>query len=152
MIWDHLKNLSRYNFPQTERIIEFIAKHDCLSLPNEPIEMDGQNLFVRVMEYVPKPASENRFETHVRYADLQYVVSGIELMQVTPLKALTVLGDYDSKGDYQFYKPHEDHATDVIVNAGEFTIFYPGEAHRPSCLYQNNKGIVKKLVFKIKIP
>ena len=81
---------------------------------------------------------------------MQYIVSGIELMQIAPNDALTSIVDYDAKGDYQFYQA-TDAITDLVVRAGEFTYFYPGEAHRPSCLYKNNTSLVKKLVFKIKI-
>ena len=150
MIVDHLENLKRYQFPKTEEILNFIANNDCLNLPNGQIDIDGKELFVRVMGYEPKPANENKFETHQRYADLQYVVSGIELMQVTPTKSLTALSDYDSEGDYHFFKADKN-ITDLVVEAGQFTIFYPGEAHRPSCLYQNNKNKIKKLVFKIRM-
>jgi biofilm protein TabA len=145
--WPHLK---RYTIPQTDRIIQFIAENNCLTLPNEQIDIDGKNLFVRVMEYQPKPAQENKFETHKLYADIQYVVQGVELMQIAPTSALTPLGTYDPTGDYEFFKAEND-ITDLVVRAGEFTYFYPGEAHRPACLYKSFNSTVKKLVFKIKI-
>ncbi len=150
MILDNIQQLKRYQVPQTEAILKFIATHDCVNLPDGEMEIDGRNLFVRIMSYAPKPADQNRFETHRINADLQYVAQGIELMQIVPSDALTPATDYDAKGDYQFYTA-EKNITDLVVRQGEFTVFYPGEAHRPSCLYQNNKGLVKKLVFKIKI-
>jgi biofilm protein TabA len=150
MIFDRFDSVERYSIPQLDRILQFISKNDCLTLPNEQIDIDGKSLFVRVMEYHPKPAAENKFETHQVYADLQYVVSGIELMKVAPQSALTSLGPYDAKGDYEFFKAQEQ-VSDLVVNTGDFTVFYPGEAHCPSCLYGNPSGKVKKLVFKIKM-
>ncbi len=150
MILDNIQQLKRYQVPQAEAILRFIANNDCVNLPDGEMEIDGRNLFVRIMSYIPKPAAENKFETHQVHADVQYVAQGIELMQVAPSDALTPSTDYDAKGDYRFYAADKN-ITDLVVRQGEFTVFYPGEAHRPSCLYQNNKNMVKKLVFKIKI-
>ena len=150
MIYDSLSNSYRYNIPQLEKIKEFISKNNCLDLPNGQIDINSKDLFVKVMEYEPKPASENRFETHQVYADLQYVVSGVELMQVTPTTSLIQATEYDSIGDYQFYTS-TSFITDIVVNSGQFVVFYPCEAHRPACVFLDNKSKVKKLVFKIKI-
>ena len=150
MITDSISHLKRYAVPRTDAILKFIAEQDCVHLPDGEMEIEGRELFVRIMSYIPKPAQENRFETHHIHADVQYVVSGAELMQTARTQDLTALTDYDDKGDYQFFKAFQA-ATDVIVKAGEFAVFYPNEAHRPSCSYEAYKGTVKKLVFKIKI-
>lgn len=150
MILDNIQNLSRYALPYKEKIAEFLNSRDPRNVPDGEHEICGRELFVRVMSNELKEANENKFETHQIYADLQYVASGVELMQVTPRDQLITITQYDQNGDYQFFKS-EKFITDLVVREGEFTIFYPGEAHRPSCIYQNNKGKTKKLVFKIKI-
>jgi biofilm protein TabA len=151
MITDNIDHLKRYALPKTEEILEFIARHDCANLPDGEIELAGRQLFVRIMSYQPKEACENRFEIHRIYADVQYVVAGAELMQTARMEDLTALTDYDPQGDHQFFKLSGQAMTQVIVKAGEFAVFYPQEAHRPSCLCEGYKGLVKKLVFKIKI-
>jgi len=153
MIIDSIDHLRRYMLPETKEILKFIAEHDCAHLPDGEIELEGRQLFVRIMSYIPKPSLENRFEIHRIYADVQYVVSGAELMQIARMKDLSPLTDYDPQGDYQFFKASCDtiSPTSLIVQAGEFAVFYPQEAHRPSCLYEGHKGLVKKLVFKVKI-
>jgi biofilm protein TabA len=136
--------------PKAVAILKFIAGHDCARLDDGEIEIEGRQLFVRVMSYTPKPAAENRFETHRIYADVQYVVSGTELMQTANASDLTPLTDYDQKQDYQFFKASGP-MTDLIVKAGEFAVFYPNQAHRPACLFEGYTGPVKKLVFKVKV-
>ena len=150
MIVDSLDQLKRYAVPQAESILKFIAENDCLNLPDGEQEIKGRELFVRIMSYVPKPASENKFETHHVYADLQYIVKGCEIMQTARLKDLTPIAEYDARGDYNFFKTTKP-ATDLIVEEGEFAIFYPHQPHRPSCAFSSFQGSVKKLVFKIKI-
>jgi YhcH/YjgK/YiaL family protein len=151
MITDNIDFLKRYAVPKAEAILKFIVGHDCPHLPDGEIEIEGRDLFVRIMSYQPQKAAENRFETHHIYADVQYVVSGAELMQTARPEDLSPLTDYDPSGDYQFFKLSGDVSTDVIVKAKEFAVFYPRQAHRPSCAYEGYKGQIKKLVFKIKI-
>jgi len=150
MITDKIEHLHRYSVPKTDAILKFIAEHDCAHLPDGEMEIQGRELFVRIMSYTPKPASENRFEIHRIHADVQYLVSGAEIMQTARMKDLSPLSDYDPKGDYHFFKALGV-VSDLIVQAGEFAVFYPNQAHRPSCAYEGYKGLVKKLVFKVKI-
>ncbi len=150
MILDHIDNLSRYTIPYQDKISAYLKTNKPHDIPDGEHEIDGRNLFVRVMTYAPKPATENSFEAHRIYADLQYVASGIELMQVTPPDQLEPTTDYDPTKEYQFFKS-KGIITDCVVRAGEFTVFFPGEAHRPSCQYLSHTDKVKKLVFKIKI-
>ena len=150
MIYDRIENLKNYAVPKAAAILDFIAKNDCVNFPEGEHEIDGRNLFVRVMTYEPKPVAENKFETHQVHADLQYIVQGVELMQVTDPKNLTPTTEYDPKTDFRFYAVNGP-TSDFVVQAGEFTVFYPDTPHRPSCLYKDNRGKVKKLVFKIRM-
>ncbi len=151
MILDTLEHLPRHAIPYADQILAFLKSRDPLTVPDGEHEIDGRNLFVRVMSYEPKPAQENKFETHRLHADVQYMARGIELMQVCPTDQLKPITEYDAKGDFHFFTSNGC-ITDLCVRQGEFTFFYPGEAHRPSCLYQNTRCSVKKLVFKIRIP
>jgi len=150
MITDSINHLKRYAVPKSDAILKFIAEHDCAALPDGEMEIQGRELFVRIMSYTAKLAAENRFETHRIYADVQYVVSGSELMQTARLADMTPTTEYDDKGDYHFFKTSAV-TNDLIVKAGEFAVFYPNQPHRPSCVYEGYKGLVKKLVFKVKI-
>jgi biofilm protein TabA len=150
MICDSIDHLERYAVPKSGAILKFILEHDCLHLPDGELEIEGRELFVRIMTYVPKPAAENTFEAHRRYADVQYLVSGAEVMQTARMKDLTPVSDYDPTGDYHFFKVFGA-VSDVVVQEGEFAVFYPEQAHRPSCSYAGHKGPVKKLVFKVKV-
>lgn len=151
MITDNINHLKRYAVPKTEEILKFIAEHDCANLTDQEIAIEGRQLFVRIMAYQPKRALENRFEIHHIYADVQYVVSGTEIMQTARMEDLVALTDYEPQGDCRFFKISGGAKTDLIVRANEFAVFYPKEAHRPSCLYKGHAGLVKKLVFKIKM-
>lgn len=150
MVVDTLDQLARYNVPYIEEILRYLKQNDSMKVPDGEHEIKGRELFVRVSYHEPKPAQENKFEAHQVHADVQYVAQGVELMQIAPADKVKILTPYDAKGDYQFFTA-EEFITDLVVRQGQFALFYPGEIHRPSCLYKPGLGKVKKLVFKIKI-
>jgi YhcH/YjgK/YiaL family protein len=150
MIYDRLDNLARYeNIPQLDAVLEYLGRTDVYSLPAGDIPIRGDDLYVKVLRYQPKPAAENFFETHKRYTDVQLVFRGAEQMQVTAGANLSVHNEYDVPQDYQFFTATED-ISSIVVNEGEFIVFSPGEAHMPGCLCREPDAQVLKLVFKIR--
>jgi YhcH/YjgK/YiaL family protein len=151
MIIDTIQNLARYSIKHAEKILAFISQNGCTALPNEEIPIHGKDLYVRVQSYEPKHKDENKFETHVVHADVQYVVQGRELVQIAKLSELTPTMEHDIEKDYRLYTLNgSKHCTDLAINTGDFALFLPGEAHRPSCKLGDEIVTVKKLVFKIR--
>lgn len=151
MIVDRIENLSRYVFPSSQEIAAWLKQVDPALLPAGEIEIRGRDLFVRPSEYETKSARGQKMETHRVYADLQLMVKGSELMQTAPENALSPITEYDAAADFRFFKA-EDCLSDIVVPAGSFVVFFPGEAHRPGCHVQGKPERVKKLVFKIRMP
>lgn len=150
MILDDIRSLSRYNIPMAEEI-EAYLKSENFSFPDkEEIVIDGRRLFVRPSAYTTRPASEAGFETHQVYADLQYVLQGVEVMQLASSEMLVPLTAYDPLKDIRFFSA-DGQPTELVVRQGSFVFFYPGEAHRPCCQYMSRPASVRKLVFKIRI-
>lgn len=150
MIYDITSHIHRYPIPYLEDIRAFLNRKDLFSLDQPEMDIRGRDLFVRIMRYVPKPAAENKFETHKVYADIQVVLEGREMMQVVPNNELQPLTEYHAENDYQFYRA-ERNISSLIVERNTFVVFFPGEAHRPSCLVDKNDGEVYKMVFKVRI-
>jgi YhcH/YjgK/YiaL family protein len=149
MIIDSISNLRKYTgIPRLDRILDFLSKNDLSGLNEGDIPIDGDDLFVKVLRYVPKRAEENNFETHDVYTDVQIVVEGIEIMQTVPKDCLRPL-DHSIPGDFRFFDADKD-VSSFVVRKNDFAVFFPGEAHKPSCLYKNHEISVKKLVFKVK--
>ncbi len=79
--------------------------------------------------YDTGPADEGQFETHRVYADLQYVISGRELMGWSP-PDLRPRGGYDPQKDITFFDPPSE-PTLIQMDPGCFGIFLPTDAHMP---------------------
>ena len=150
MIFDSIDQLNRYAIPYAAQVIDFLNRKDLASIKEPEIEISGRDLFVRPMRYLPKSAQQNKFEAHRTYADIQVVLKGREIMQVAPGAPLKPIIEYDAVKDYQFFTV-EQNISDLVVDQNHFTVFYPGEVHRPSCLAAEGDGEVFKLVFKVRM-
>ena len=151
MIFDSLINLEKYStIPYIEDICNFIKNTNVFDLPAGDIPIMGKELFVKVLRFTPKTSTELFFETHVHYADVQIVFDGIEAMQVADLNDLKVTDEFKLEGDFVFYKG-TDNISQFVVSKNKFAVFFPGEAHKPGCLYGSDAGPVLKLVFKVSI-
>ena len=151
MIFDDVKNLGRYSqIPFMKEIQRFLATQDLLKIEAEETEILGRDLFVRLGNYETGPEDQKMFEAHQVYADLQLVISGVEMMGCFVGAKPDSTTQYDAKADIQFFQTPINYSK-VIVSADFFTIFFPGELHRPGCIAGRDPQRVKKLVFKIRL-
>ena len=150
MIYDSIKNIKKYTIiPHLNDIVSFIESNDVKNLAMGDVMIKGNDLYVKVLKYKPQDASKNYFETHNNYIDVQIVFTGIEMMQVVQSKHLIKTDEFKLDGDFEFFKATEK-ISDIIVADNEFAVFFPGEAHKPGCRYNNIDNEVIKLVFKVK--
>jgi YhcH/YjgK/YiaL family protein len=92
----------------------------------------GMGCEARVMSYLTEPAEQRRWESHRRYLDIQYLVSGLECIPVAPIGALPVATPYDDEQDVSFYADGSAPTPSLVLEAGMFAIFFPQDAHRPN--------------------
>ncbi|MSR78091.1 MAG: DUF386 domain-containing protein [Candidatus Omnitrophica bacterium] len=151
MIFDTLKNSGRYpEIPHLNEIAAFVQERDCTQLSDGELEILGRDLFVRIAEYFPEPADTKKFEAHQIYADFQLVVKGQEIIQYSSESDPIPATAYDKHADIQFFEDPKN-ISSLVVDSGEYVIFFPGELHRPGCPVDASQSKVKKLVFKIKM-
>ena len=82
----------------------FLAQ-DCLdALPLGRNEIDGDDVFANVQEYDTVAASEKQLEAHRGYYDVQFVVSGKELLQYAQLDGLPECQPFDEGNDFGLYE------------------------------------------------
>ena len=73
MICDTLEHLARYNglHPNLDTAIDYLLTHDLSALPNGRTEVDGDEVFINVMDAALHPDAGYHPEYHKLYADLQ---------------------------------------------------------------------------------
>ena len=122
----------------------FLKDTDLTAIPLGRVDLKN-GMYASVSEYFPKEHSETLFETHRKYIDIQYVISGKELIGLTPIENTTVVKPYDETKDMEFETAIEYSL--LKANPSSFFIFFPEDAHRPNMKDGNDK--VRKVVIKI---
>jgi biofilm protein TabA len=105
----------------------------------------------RVMSYRTEAAETRRWESHRRFIDIQFVVSGRERMQVAEVGSLHDATTYDAANDVSFYSAAATGASELRVGVGEFTIFFPHDGHRPG-IALGAPADIRKIVIKVPVP
>ena len=73
MIFDRLENLSRYRglYRGLDTVICWLEQNDPAGLPLGRTELDGNRVFVNVMEADTRSPQQAQYEVHEKYMDLQ---------------------------------------------------------------------------------
>jgi len=140
----YFKNKERW-----EKAFKFLKSNDLSKLELKRYDIDGDNLFATVSEYLSKNEETAKFEAHRKYIDIQYVISGKEIMNIAPLKAVKeVLNPYDATKDIEFVTVAN--VVNYKATTSNFFIFFPSDAHRPG-LKDGANSPVRKIVIKVKV-
>jgi YhcH/YjgK/YiaL family protein len=148
MISDTLKSANLYE-PSHSR---FAAGFDYLrklpaGIADGRYEIDGDRLFALVQSYTTAPAATKKFEHHRKYADIQYVISGEEIIEHVALDGLAVETPYDATKDYGLVRDPALRSS-VVLTPGTWAIYFPQDAHKPGCAISAPTA-VRKVVVKV---
>jgi len=139
----YFKNKERW-----DKAFTFLKSSDLSNLEIKRYEIDGENIFAPVSEYLSKNEEDAKFEAHKKYIDIQYVISGVEQMSVAPLSELdSITVPYDPAKEVEFMTVKE--SRHFKANPERFFIFFPSDIHRPGLKVGEN-AMVKKIVVKVK--
>ena len=127
MILDKLSEAARYEAlnPLFGRAFEFLR--NSAELPIGRHELGG-GMYANIMDVTTHAAGEGRFEAHRKYIDIQYLVSGRSACVWAHTPQLETETPYDEESDVLFLTGE---GTEIPVQAGEFYILYPADAHEP---------------------
>lgn len=149
MIIDNIKNIGCY--PQladaAPSITAFIERAEKEELSEGKYELLGEKLFAIVQRYQTRDKIEAHMESHKKYADLQYMQHGEEMIFYDTSDELEVEEEYSMEKDIVFYKPRPDKGG-ICLKEGMFGYYEPQDAHMP-CITGAKKNTVTKIVFKI---
>ena len=139
----YFKNRERW-----DRAFSFLSEQNLASLNPGRHELEGENLYANIEEYVTKDEEDTKYEAHKKYADIQYLITGEEKIGVVPLEKTTITDLYNSEIDASFSIASIDNFR--IAAPGRFFVFFPNDAHRPGVKSRKNQK-VKKVVVKVRI-
>ena len=152
MVFDNLSNCNLYfgMHPRFQDAFDFIKKAIAENLQAGKYEIDGKELWASVQEYTSKLESEAKAEAHKNYIDIQFIVSGTEVIEGFDISYATPKSEYNDVKDVMFYEDFAN-AGKGILNANEYGIFFPHDVHKPGMCLNGNQDAVKKIVVKVKV-
>ena len=125
-------------------MLEYIVQHDFSQQEAGRILLDGDDLFINLDEVELKTKEQQRLEFHKNYIDIQVPLLQAETMGWTALSDLTTPDiAYNPERDCGFYTQAAKEY--FCVKPGQFTIFFPEDAHAP----WSDKVCLLRLVLKI---
>ena len=151
MIFGHIENTDTRHYPAAiARALDYLRGQDLAAMAAGRYQDDATGWVVQVLDLQTSPGHENFPEAHRRHLDVQFLVSGSELIGVATAQAdLPVQQPYDEARDIVFYQdaPHE---SQLLMQPGNFAVFYPQDIHRPNGMLETPQAI-RKVVVKIPV-
>ena len=105
----------------------------------------GKDIFALESAYKTKERKDVPYESHRKYIDLQYIVQGEELIEVTPISRLSITQPYDEEKDYTLYS-NDAHGILLYMKPGMIAIFFPEDAHMPGLIRNVSDKVIKSVV------
>jgi YhcH/YjgK/YiaL family protein len=149
MIFDKIENCKLYEniSPLINKAFDYIKTTDFSKIEIGKHSIEGDDLFAIVQEYETKNDFDAKLEAHQKYIDVQYIISGEEMIGVEPLLEQKQFREYDSENDYALY---DDNCSFIKIAEKQFMILFPQDLHKPG-IKINTVAPVRKVVVKVKI-
>ena len=150
MVFGNIRDLKDYSWLEegVQKSFQYAKEHDLLSFEKGRHDIDGDDLFVNIVEYETTTPEERFWEAHRQYLDLHFMLRGPEQIDV---------GFIDDMEQKEFVEADdflplegEPSARCVLKNAGDFLLCYPADAHR-TAVAVDGPAVIKKAIFKIRI-
>ncbi len=126
--------------------MDFIRTHDLSLLAAGRYAINGDNLYLNIVDAQMRPSVEARLEVHDRYIDVQVPLSCQETFGIKSRAECTEPdGSMDTEKDIMFFNDVID--TFVNVRPGEVMVFPPDTAHAPLI----GEGHIRKAIFKVRV-
>ncbi len=115
----------------------YVESHDLASLDAGRYPIDGERLFVNVVEYETAPCEERFWEAHRAYLDVHVVLEGQEQIDVG-FASRMLQGEYVKKDDFLPLEGGRD--ASVWLKPGEVLVCGPKWASHGNCGRKAGKG------------
>ncbi len=153
MICDKLENADLYAAlgPEFAQALDLLRSSQIINGADGKYSLEGSRIWYLIQRYKTKPVNSCNFESHRKFVDIQFIVSGEELIGHSYPDHLTILSAYDAVSDKTLYEVRTLEKLSMIrLSGGMFGIFFPHDAHLP-CLQSGETSDVHKVVIKVPV-
>ncbi len=107
----------------------------------------GERMYATVVEDQTIAIETAQFEEHRKYVDVHYLVRGREMIGSADPTKLKAKKPYSPEIEAALYERPTKYKR-LMLRPGDFTVFFPGQAHMPGCFVDKSEQI-RKVVVKI---
>lgn len=148
MILAKLSDSARYEalHPALPALFDYVKQHNLLATAAGRLSLDGDNLFINVVDPTLMTKDAQKLEVHRRYIDVHFPLSGPEIIGV---RHISTLGEPDAPfNEADDCAVYTAPATNyLVVEPGDFLLVFPEDAHAPVI----GSGKLRKLIAKVLI-
>ena len=147
MITDSLKNCATYEtlHKDFKKVFEALQKLD--GDVSEAVVLDEGNVWINPPFEAELPEEAREFEAHRDFIDIHYILSGSEAFAYANVEGLKTTKEYDKEDDYELL---DGDKSLITLNAGDFCITFPQDAHIPF-FQKNGEERLVRAVAKIRL-
>ncbi|MBE9389751.1 YhcH/YjgK/YiaL family protein [Vagococcus salmoninarum] len=152
MIIDDITNYQRYQeLDDLAQALEIMYDiYQSKNFPTDNQELSARSKINSVSFMSRLPEEDEQFENHRQWLDIHFIFNGSEEILVGSASQMEVQQAYDQSQDIEFLRGTE--TVKVTLEAGQFLICYPGEAHCVGVSGNPEQAVpISKLVGKIKM-
>jgi len=145
---DQLEFAKQYhlNKKDWDTALAYLKNTDWSALKAGTFPIDGDRVFVKVTDLVSRDVDSSKWESHHNYHDIHYLISGKEMIGITPVANVTPATPYDRAKDVLFYKGDGPY---FLAEPDRFFIIFSNQAHRPFVKVGGYEK-VKRIVIKVR--
>lgn len=148
MLIGHLHQTNLQLPKAIETALQHLRETDYRDIAPGKYPIDAERMFALVQDPVTQDWNTGRPEFHARHIDVQYLLEGEEVLGFLPANQhLTPTDNFLEERDIAFVQPQANESR-VVLTAGMYAVFFPGELHRP-CRALHEPMQIKKVVIKI---
>jgi biofilm protein TabA len=136
--------------PNMKKALDFLMAAKGKEYADGRVEIDGDKVFALVQSYDSVVTDTPKFEGHRKYIDVQYVVSGEEVMGWAIATRATVTMEYLPDKDVWLGTVAAADVSGSRLSPGQAAVLYPIDAHAPR-LAAGKSMWIKKIVVKVAV-
>lgn len=142
----HWRQETGWITPPVRKALEWLEREVTEETPPGRYDIDGDRMYVLVQHLETEPEERRLAEAHRRYADIQLLLSGQELiLAARDDESNEIVSDELEPKDKLVFRA-VNRESRFVLYPGMFAVFFPMDIHRPCCSPGEQAGIRKAVV------
>ena len=128
------------------KVFDYASKNDLQAFELGKHEIDGEKVFVNIVQYDTTTVESRFWEAHKKYLDIHFMLQGKERINLN-FKDNLSFKKYVEEDDFLEFEGDEN--STVVLEKDDFLICYPEDIHMTCLKADEKESNVKKAIYKV---